>query len=162
MITPFGPAGCSIFDSRYLGSHGREILPSTTRPARAGDAGKIAGQAVHRAVGEDGEGDGFFCIHVEAEFVGAVNAQAGQEFGEARHQQAIVGAAAGNNERGGWAILPGTKRSSASVMVRAVNSVAVRSKSFDDCRLTIDDLPSQPSFSCCGVGRYPVRERIAR
>ncbi len=53
---------------------------------------------MHRAVGEDGEGDGFFCIHVKAEFVRAMNAQLGQEFGEASHEKLIVRAAAGNNE----------------------------------------------------------------
>ena len=42
---------------------------------------------MHRAVGEDGEGDGFLRIHVETEFVRAMKARTGQEFAEARHEQ---------------------------------------------------------------------------
>src|SRR5579872_6070125 len=66
--------------------------------ARAGGAGEIVGALMPGFVGEDGEGEGFFGIAGNAEFVGGNNFQRRQQRDEIGDKQGIASTSAGNDE----------------------------------------------------------------
>ncbi len=63
----------------------------------SGCRGQIAGSSVYVLVGEDGEGDGFLGVGIDAVVGGGGDFDGGEERAKAAHQVAVVNASAGGD-----------------------------------------------------------------
>jgi len=84
--------------ARALTRRGIGEFPEDGRMARAGGAWKIVWVAAPGFAGEHGEGEGFFCVAGNAEFIGGNDFQRRQQGGEIGDEQWIARAAAGDDE----------------------------------------------------------------
>ena len=131
-------------------------------PAGAGDTRQISRQAVHGAVGEHGEGDGFFGVHRKAIPVGKFDGETRQGRLAGRPAADDCGRRRPRRSSRFRRVRADTNRSSASAIVATVSSAAVRSKSVAGAR-RLREIPlhefSTELFASGALGWLATKER---